>query len=421
MSDPRLTLLKQAKKYTLTNQYNLYHMPEPKYLIPGFLPQGAVMGVTSPPGLGKTWLMMELIRSSIMKDKFLGKFEWSDATEYTPNVLFVGSDASPHDYARQFRRLMWDQYLIDKQTPLESYPSTYETEYEGDNGETVVISEPMTEFGWDYFIGQHERPYDLAHFLLQSDFMLDEVSKVNNLIVTANSIHRYHNKYEWMPLKWGVDVIIFDTLSRLTHANQNDNSEMEEVFRNIRFISEQTGATCILLHHNAKRSEHNSGEDWRGAVSQIGALDCWLQLKTSVKGDKYTIEGEWKKFRGLTPENIHYFMDVNKDGKAIIKALPPERISEDTGRPTGILHSLVYDYIAKSDKPVTIDDIHEALWPTTTDQAQGDKKKHRAKVRNLCLKIPEHPVEHGDVFIMKLPKQTNDRNEPGLWHRAEER
>src|SRR5205823_4825426 len=115
----------------------------------------------------------------------------------------------------------------------------------------------------------------------------------------------------------GFDLIIFDTLSKLTALDQNNNSSMEVVFTNIRHIAEITGATIQLLHHNSKGGERNDGTDWRGAMSQIGALDRWFQLAKG-RGQERSLYA--KKFRGITPAPIRFTLDVENPGYARLTA-----------------------------------------------------------------------------------------------------
>jgi hypothetical protein len=151
--------------------------------------------------------------------------------------------------------------------------------------------------------------------------MFEDRDEIRKVIAT-------HRAFEWGETHIGKDgperehgfhVIVFDTLSRLTRANQNDNTEMEEVFRNIRILSEATDAAIVLLHHNSKKSEFNDGSDWRGAMSQIGALDSWVQL-VPHKTKKHLIGVQYKKFRGITPQDFSYIMKVDEAEQASLVA-----------------------------------------------------------------------------------------------------
>lgn len=270
-SHPILAGIESVKPYALVTGHSLYDIRPPAMQIEEFLSAGGVMGMTSYPGVGKTWLALEVARAIASGTPFLGRY-----AAVRGGVLFVGSDSSLYDYARQWTRL------------------------------TKNVEDAREVF-------------DPVRFLVQSAFMFEDRDEVRKLI-------RTHQKYEWgettfeagtnLPMRErGFHTIIFDTLSKLTRANQNDNTEMEEVFRNIRWIAEATDAAIILLHHNSKKSEFNDGADWRGAMSQIGALDSWVQLVPHRK-DKYLVGVQFKKFRGITPPDFAYRMNVTEVDEA---------------------------------------------------------------------------------------------------------
>lgn len=320
---PLLVGIDSVEPYPLTDSQSLYDEKAPPMLIEEFLPAGGMMGITSYPGVGKTWLTLEIVRAIATGRKFLGRFPTQRG-----GVIFIGSDSSRYDYARQWKRL--------------SYAT--EIAHEGDGS-----------------------LFDAARFLLESPFMLENTDELRRLIASCR-------RFEWgepelrgegtkdarYERNKGVDLIICDTVSKLTRANQNDNSEMEEVFRNVRALSTVTGAAVILLHHNSKKSEFNDGSDWRGAMSQIGALDSWCHLTPSRK-DKYLVGVQFKKFRGITPEDFAYRMDVNDPNVANITA---------TDEAVTLQQKLNHDPLAEAmttaiqqQEGRTMPEIRDLLWP----------------------------------------------------------
>ena len=287
-SHPLLVGIENVRPYRTVTGESLYLIRPPAMQIENFLPVGGVMGLTSYPGVGKTWLAMEIARAVASGTPFLGR-----NTAQRGGVLFVGSDSSLEDYARQWTRL------------TQATPDAAEV-------------------------------YEPVRFLVQSTFMFEDRDEIRKLIAT-------HRKFEWGEThitddgperESGFHVIVFDTLSRLTRANQNDNTEMEEVFRNIRMLAEATNAAIILLHHNSKKSEFNDGADWRGAMSQIGALDSWVQL-TPHPTKKHLIGVQYKKFRGITPADFAYTMNVDDPKQATLVASDEpvtrgQRLTSDT-------------------------------------------------------------------------------------------
>jgi hypothetical protein len=238
----------------------MYKVRPPLMQIEDFLPAAGVMGLTAQPGVGKTWLAMEVARAVGSGSPLLGKLK-----SHRGGVLFVGADSSIYDYARQWKRLTM-------MTP-----------------DADEVFEPV-------------------RFLLQESFLFEDRDEVRRLIQT-------HRRFEWGETvdgkrQRGFHVIVFDTLSALTNVPENDNTGREQVFRMVRLIAEVTDCAIIVVHHNAAKSEFNDGENFRGGTSQLGRLDSHLNLKPSRK-DPYLVEVNYKKFRGIRPKNFAYKMDVN--------------------------------------------------------------------------------------------------------------
>lgn len=364
---PLLIGIENVEPYKLADSERLYSEKEPPMQIASFLPAGGVMGITSYPGVGKTWLTLEVVRAVATGAPFLGRFD-----THQGGVIFVGSDSSVFDYARQWRRLTRHLDLA----------------FDNSKGKAPL--------------------FDAARFLLQSSFMFENTDEVRRLIATCRrfewgdqELRHEGTKHAEMSREKGVSVLVFDTLSRMTRANQNDNTEMEEVFRNIRHIAEFTGAAVILLHHNAKRSEFNDGSDWRGAMSQIGALDSWVQLVASRK-DKYTVGVQYKKFRGVQPEDFAYKMDVNDPLIAHITA---------SDEPVTMQQRLSHDPVAEAIMEEIIrnpgqrePDIRTAIWPQFKDQADWpDELKFKKAVNNRLRNMADRG---------KVTKTYNDDAKP---------
>lgn len=314
---PILRDIRTVKPYQVTAGHLLYEVRPPVMQIEDFLPASGIMGITSYPGVGKTWLALEVCRAVASGTPFLGKY-----AARRGGVLFVGSDSSLYDYAIQWTRL------------------TRRTK------NAVEVFEPV-------------------QFLLQSDFMFEDEEAVRRLI-------RTHQTFKWgevthepgtnLPLQErGFHTIVFDTVSKLTRAKQNDNTEMEEVFRNIRLIAEITDAALVLLHHNSKRTEFNDGTDWRGALSQIGALDSWVHISPHKK-DKYLIGVEYKKFRGITPAAFAYRMHVLDRSEATLTATDEPVTVEQQMQADPLAEAIVAH--AREHPGLRACEIREALWPT---------------------------------------------------------
>lgn len=391
---PIVNFLEDVEPYAMVTDSDLLSIPPPPMLIEDVLPRAGVMGITSYPGVGKSWLALELCRAVTTGKKFLANFDAIGGS-----ALFVGSDSSLYDYARQWQRLGRNERADFAEATRDMSPREMEDLY-----------------GPDWHLGI----FNSMRFLIQSSFMLDNIDQVKRLIKT-------HLLFEHGPLEEqyeeadqdlqtgerteemvgidrakGYDLIVFDTLSRLSQANQNDNTEMENVFRNVRLIAEVTGAAVVLLHHNSKPSEYNDGADWRGAMSQIGALDSWIQL-TPAKGNKSKIHVQYKKFRGITPSNFSYTMEVSQPDTASLTHIDGVDAAQAEG--DGISLSIL-TWLNREGAPDTgeqVADIASGLFPEYADLFTGDDavKKFKSAIKNrlyepkygLVTEEPGSPVE----------------------------
>jgi hypothetical protein len=209
--------------------------------------------------------------------------------------------------------------------------------------------------------------------------MLDNPDEVRRVILTALDENLFPRKQEVIngevvkSERGGCALIVMDTLSRLTTANQNDNTEMEKVFAHIRIICEVTGAAVLILHHNSKATEYNDGADWRGAMSQIGALDSWIQLSSS-KRQRYKIKAEFKKFRGITPSTFEYQQNVKDPEAANLAFLG---FVDDFGADASIADDLILQFSAWK----TLADAEDKMWETYSDQFP-DRAKFKKALQN---------------------------------------
>jgi hypothetical protein len=267
----------------------LFDVPDPPMLVETLLPMKTLTGLSSFPGVGKTWLSLELARAVATGTKFLGKHQ-----ARMGNVVFVGQDASVHDYGRQLRKLCLAEY----------------TKYEEEVAAGQRLINPFR---------------DHIHFIVRAGIAFENMESMKRLAGTLMTMQ--HSEDVTVPheggvpehtTSTGVDLIVFDTLSALTRCSQVDNTMMEYVYRNIRWLADVTGAGIVLLHHNSYANEHNDGERWRGAGSQEAALDNWFQLVRVPQGyvrrngvHTYRILLKIKRFRGLTPEPFHYKLVVD--------------------------------------------------------------------------------------------------------------
>jgi hypothetical protein len=336
-----MSLVPSAVPYELIDPRDTLNTPPPPMVVQDMLPAGSVIGLTSPPGVGKTWLAMELMRAVSQGGDALGHFGSDQG-----GVLLIGHDSSIFDYARQWKRIT----LSDREA--------WNAIDHEDRG---------------------ERPFSNVRWLIQSSFALDRAETVAKVIATHNAFQwatepRFLKYDEWNEDEqkfvaseepfWphGFRLVIMDTFSRVYTGNQNDAAETDRAMGHARLIADATGAAVLILHHNAKKSEHNDGETWRGSSAMQGSLDAWLNL-TQSKVDPYAIRGSWKKFRGITPADFDYRMKVS--GPRVASLSFVNEIGK--GGDTDALSLAIVGFLQQMNRPCLLSEIREGIWPQFQD------------------------------------------------------
>lgn len=341
--DIRIIGLDKVEPFKLNTSTGLYAIDPPEMLIDGVLPKGMITALTSPPGTGKTWFALEAGRAVLTGTKFLGKFQAEKGS-----VLFIGSDASEADYGQQYRRLTATQWASLNPT-----------------------EEELAAGHWE------PNPFDTnIRFLLQSSLMLDNLDGIRRLLITSRN-------FEWGEDSRHFRLIILDTYSKLTRGNQNDNTLTEETFRNIRLITEYTGAAVLVLHHNGHVGEFNDGKRWRGADAATGALDNHIHLEPTKK-QKYIITTSFEKFRGITPPTFFYEMEVGGEETDAASLTIVEQSEEKTGTMSDAVTEDIIGWMATAARgqQVSVNQIASGLMPVLGSMFGDNEKKLRSTVYN---------------------------------------
>lgn len=361
-------LVESVEPFEVTSSGDLYSAPPVDYLVEGIIPLYSVVGLTGFPGTGKTWFAMEMMRAVATGTKFLGKFPVRRAP-----VLFVGNDASLLDYATQWKRLTFESYLAYNQSRAEGLVNL--------------------------------NPFDtMVHFLIQSAFSLDDTEQVARLIRTSQDVLSdpefdvvtdvEGQQTLEQTTKQNFGLIVLDTLSKMTRSSEIDNTARDAVFENIRLIAESTGATILLIHHNAMVSEFRTGEEWRGGGSQFASLDCHFHLTTK---NKQMVEFKTKKMRGLTPPTFYFDLNVQNPGPASLDYNNLTDVQAD--QQERLLDDLVRILRENDNAPTTLSDFALKLLALYTDKF-NDLKALTTHIRHILY---QHVREPNPRIIVAVP------------------
>ncbi len=201
----------------------IINIPERQKIIV-WMPEGSLVMVYGPRGIGKTFFVLELVKSLACGSPFL---KWQVLEP--AGVLFIDGEASLHDIRKRFTGLL--------------------------KGKTKA---PVYFLSHEYFYNQTEKDLNLA----TSDFQY--------------SLQRFIESHT------DIKVIVFDNLSCLLPGMREDKRD-DWTLQVLPFLLwlRRRGVSVVLLHHSGK------GGDQRGTSSREDALDTVIRLdKIPNSGDK---------------------------------------------------------------------------------------------------------------------------------------
>jgi hypothetical protein len=273
----------------------LLAVPPPPMLVEGLVPQRGITLLTSDGGVGKTFLVMEMMRCMIMNQLLFGKLKVQRGC-----IAFFGQDDSILGYAQQARKVIKEDYLA----------------LEGDMTKEIEAGgTPVNAFD------------DLVKWFIQPGVVLDDMRHVNELIEAMNKIeHSYgamttenyqDDEGEWHevqsgPYQYGPQLIVIDTFSSSKLGNEDSNTDMQVVMNNARIIADQCEAAVLFTHHLPKLNEFNSltGRTPRGASAIRNSSDWHVQLTQSNMRNEIKLVVE--RARGIKIDPIMYIMPTDE-------------------------------------------------------------------------------------------------------------
>lgn len=182
-----------------------------------------------------------------------------------------------------------------------------------------------------------------------------------------------------------VKVIFIDTLGKASGTDENSNTEMNQVFRNLdRFKA--LGCSVVIIHHVTKGAMK---EDWkypadsvlRGASAIAGAYDVHIHVRkpdpekrTTVILERISKEGPTKYFKG------QWWIQSDDEGK-------PTRTNFDFEEIKGL------EQFSERD----LDQYYELLMPQESYGIDALKEIWNVKGRKEAREIAETLKERGDL------------------------
>ena len=103
------------------------------------------------------------------------------------------------------------------------------------------------------------------------------------------------------------DVVCFDPLRKFHASEENSATEMSRVMRSLSILRAKYGISIIVLHHEAKPSEHRQGgAAGRGSSVVFADCDAWISQKlTNKNAGILQLQFELRRAKPLLSMTLH--------------------------------------------------------------------------------------------------------------------
>lgn len=113
-------------------------------------------------------------------------------------------------------------------------------------------------------------------------------------------------------------LVIFDSLIRFHRANENDASEMSQVFEDLKVLP-KNNISVIFIQHQKKegRNQGDPATSMRGSSDILAAVDA--QLSVDKQGDYITVKQNKLRIAKELDEDIQLMLDSGNEGRVYIR------------------------------------------------------------------------------------------------------
>lgn len=194
---------------------------------------------------------------------------------------------------------------------------THETDPQGSGWAT----RKLPTFWYDYDNGSrrcHERFQALAkgHGLSPSDGLPFYYLSVPSERLDASSVGILEGCFRPLIDDYGVQFVCIDNLSTISGDMDENSVEMVRVMSNLRAFAEVYKIACVVIHHQRKgngNGKERAGESLRGHSSINAAVDLALQLKGSDGLGEVTLTSTKSRGKELAAINARFTFTPRPD------------------------------------------------------------------------------------------------------------
>ena len=182
---------------------------------------------------------------------------------------------------------------------------------DGENAE-MIIKERLDCFYKGMNLKRHSFPF----YILKNGLLMDERKNIHIGFVAA---------LEQAIEKYGIKVLIFDTLHRFAYYDENKSDDINKVYTGIfKPLIEKYGISIVFLHHSRKDG------GYRGSGDFLGMVDVAYRIWRNGKTNKFKIFNE--KCRSGEIPDISGEIDFGEDYYKIVRLNDEEEQEQKLGK-----------------------------------------------------------------------------------------
>jgi hypothetical protein len=237
--------------YKLESIVDLLSKPEPKleWLIDNIWVDKSRGLIAGNPGVGKTWLALDMLLSVATGGLCLGK-------------------------------------------------------YQAQKGAVLLVEEEGSEFNLARRLHCMARARGLKHSQLENFFHL-----TRKFVKIPEDLTKLCN----MMFGYDIKLVVFDSLRRFHSRDENSSSEMQPVLEGFAKLNSMTGASVVLIHHLAKSNDKSNKplfERLRGSSDFWAWRDCLIGVEGEDESHKATCSFQFRDAQAQEPIQVVRVVDT---------------------------------------------------------------------------------------------------------------
>lgn len=316
-------------------------LPKPPMLIDEIIPRGALVMISGPSHVGKTFFAIEIMKALALKEPWGGYF----SVPQSENALLIEQDAPKADAGRVIWSMVKNSYIDPlvwqqdsptgvEQQPLEALNFLWHKGLNLFNGQDAA---KIASTGRSCLFNMGYRTY-----LTPPQF-----DSHGDLLDPGGQEHLKSTRH-------GVGLIVYDSFRSLHTGDEDESGDMEAIVQELKWIREETGATQLILHH-----DNASGLRPRGSTAIEAGMDTIFRLKRAANSNVVTCTVA--KARIVQPESFKYqiISTEDEDGQITksVKFLETIEAKEENEVPNNVVDSGALFLYIQSNQGCSRDDL----------------------------------------------------------------